>query len=68
MFTLLKLSNRASIIKNKTQANKATTPTVIPKPHADGSPLSGHLPLSYKSSDEIHPKTRIANNFFMIKN
>lgn len=44
VFILLKLSNRASTIKNKIQAINVITPIVIPKPHASEFSFRGQIP------------------------
>lgn len=67
IFTLLKLSKRASIIRNTIRAKNAMTPIVMPNPHAFGSLFMGQVPFSYKSSQAIDAKTIIANTFFEIK-
>jgi hypothetical protein len=59
---LLKVSNRASKIKNTKQAKNAITPIVTPNPHALEFSFNGQVPCLYMASDDIQPKTITPNN------
>lgn len=63
ILTLLKLSKRASIMRNIRQPRNPITPIVIPNPQAFESLSMGHVPFWYMSSDAIDANTIIENTF-----